>query len=133
MLATFPFIFVGEAAKVLLNPLFAATPQIALNAIQPPYGLNILMPAYISYLEPAIASFIVFYIIKDKLISFSIFAKGIIFGAIIAAIHAGIYSIVQIVYSEGNLFYRIFYYGQFLWEYFALGMLTAYFCTLLTQ
>jgi hypothetical protein len=37
------------------------------KAIQPPYGLNILIPAYLTYLSPVIASFIVYYFMQSKL------------------------------------------------------------------
>jgi len=109
----------------LLVPLLAHMPQ-PLSGPQVPYGANILIPAYITYLEPTIASFIVFYLIKDKLSTYSTMTNGFIMGAIIITIHGGIFSILQIACSTGNIFYRIFYYGQFLWEYLALGLLTAY-------
>lgn len=133
ILATILFILVGNGAKALLAPLLPFIPNTELNAIQPPYGLNILIPAYVTYLEPTLASFILFYLIKEKLLPFNTLVKGLILGGIIAALHAGIYSIIQIVYSKGDLFYRIFYYGQFLWEYLALGILTAYSYTLFTK
>lgn len=126
IIATFLFIAVGNITTRLLTSLIAHAPNLESAGIQPPYGLNILIPSYLTHLEPTIAAFIVFYLIKNKLSVFNTLAKGLILGGIIAIIHAGLYSIIQIVYSEGNLLYRILYYGQFLWEYFTLGILTAY-------
>lgn len=97
-----------------------------LKIIHLPYGIKVLIPAYITFLEPTIASFIVFYLIEDKLKNFPTPLQGLIMGSLISITHAGVYSIVQILNSNGNLIYRTFYYGQFLWEYFALGILVAY-------
>jgi hypothetical protein len=127
LIMTAILILIGKIAEATLAPLLAY-PSLAAasNISQVPYGINILIPAYITYLEPTIASFIVFYLIKNRLPVSNTLAKGLILGGIIMAIHAGIYSILQIVCSEGNIFYRIFYYGQFLWEYLVLGLLTVY-------
>ena len=126
VLATALIIWVRNLAQTSLLPLLMCMPQPDPYAIQSPYGMDILLPAYITFLEPTIASFFVFYLIRDKLLAFTTISKGLIMGGIIIAIHAGIYSIIQIICSEGNLLYRIFYYGQFLWEYLILGILTAH-------
>ncbi len=127
LIMTVVLILIGKIAVAALAPLLAhVSSPAASNISQVPYGINILIPAYMTYLEPTIAAFIVFYLIKNRLSVSSTLAKGLILGGIIMAIHAGIYSILQIACSEGNIFYRIFYYGQFLWEYLALGLLTAY-------
>jgi hypothetical protein len=109
-----------------LVPLLAHVPQPQASANQLPYGMNILIPAYVTYMEPTIATFIVFYLIKDQLSAFNTMTKGFIMAGIIITIHAGVFSILQIASSSGNFLYRVFYYGQFLWEYLALGLLTAY-------
>jgi hypothetical protein len=124
-LATIIFYLIGNIAQKILVPLAAYLPNTE-NPIHPPYGLNVLVPAYITYLEPTIASFILFYLVRDKIMTFNILIQGIIIGAIIALLHGGLYSVIQIIYSEGNFLYRGFYYGQFWWEYFVLGVLTAY-------
>jgi len=119
--------FIKKFTNYIVSPLLALAPQIdPSKLIHPPYGMDVMLPAYITFLEPTIASFIVFYLIKNKLTAFNTFTKGLIMGGLIIVIHGGIYSIVQIAASEGNIPYRVFYYGQFLWEYFALGILTAY-------
>lgn len=127
VLATAVFLFIKKITNYFLSPLLAFVPQIDMTKlIHPPYGMNIMIPAYITFLEPTIACFILFYIIKDKLLAFNTLSKGFLIGGLLILIHGGIYSLVQIVCSEGNIFYRVFYYGQFLWEYLALGILTAY-------
>lgn len=109
-----------------LMPLLSHVPQPQESGNQLPYGYDILIPAYITYLEPTIASFIVFYLIENKLSGFSTITKGLIMAGILFTIHAGIFSLLQIAYSTGSLCYRAFYYGQFIWEYLTLGLLTAY-------
>jgi hypothetical protein len=74
-----------------------------------------------------------FYLIRNSLSAFNTLMKGLIIGAILIIIHGGIYSMVQIACSERNILYRIFYYGQFLWEYFALSVLTAYSVTIIEK
>lgn len=96
-----------------------------------PYGAEILIPAYITFIEPALASLVLLFLIKDAISGFKTATKGLIIGAILITVHGGIYSVVQIFMSEGNLLYRIFYYGQFLWEYLVLGLLTAFSATLI--
>ena len=120
-----------KLCATLIHPLMAYTPEI-INIRPPPYKMNVLIPAYLSAIEPTIASFIVFYLIQDCLSKYNTFIKGLIMGSIIILLYAGIYSFIQIAYSQGNFLYRLFYYGQFLWEYIALGLLTAYFVTRLT-
>lgn len=120
------YILTGKAVKSLLEPLTSHMPLAITDIKQPPYGAGVLPPAYTTYLELTIAAFIIFNLIKHKLTKLSTFMKGIVLGILISMLHAGIYSIVQIIYSHGNIFYRIYYYGQFLWEYFTLGLLTAY-------
>ena len=133
ILSTIIFILIGIAAPKILTTLIIVLQNNNPNSLHPPYGLNVLIPAYITYLEPTIASFVLFHLMKEKLIMFNTLTKGLILGAIITLLHAGLYSVIQIIYSEGNILYRIFYYGQFLWEYFALGILTAYSHSLLTK
>lgn len=119
--------FAKKITTELISPLLALVPQIDMsNLTHPPYGMSIMVPAYITFIEPTVASFIVFYLIKDKLLGLHTLIKGLLMGGILIIIHGGIYSIVQIINSEGSLMYRLFYYGQFLWEYIALGILTAY-------
>ncbi len=127
MLTTALVIAAKKIATSLLS-ILSPHPQLVdvSKIISLPYGMGVLVPAYITFLEPTVASFIVFYLIEDKLKKFSTLSKGLIMGGLISLIHAGGYSILQIVNSSGNLPYRIFYHGQFLWEYFTLGILTAY-------
>lgn len=134
VIATAVIFFIKKITTYIVSPLVALAPQIdPSKLIHPPYGIDIMLPAYITFLEPTIASFIVFYLINDKLTAFTTFTKGLIMGGLIIIIHGGIYSIVQIAASEGNIPYRIFYYGQFLWEYLVLGVLTAYSFTFLKR
>lgn len=127
ILTTVAIFFIKKWVQNLLEPLLNHVPQMSeADGIQPPYGMNILIPAYITFLECTVACFILFYLIKDKLERFNTLTKGILMGGILIAIHGGIFSIVTILNSEGNIFYRIFYNGQFLWEYLSLGILTAY-------
>jgi len=120
--------YLQKIAQNALMPLLVYVSQFQISKpIHPPYGMNIMIPEYITFIEPTIATFIMFYLIKDTLSMFSTLAKGLIIGAIlIITIHGGSYSIVPILSSQGNIFYRVFYYGQFLWEYLALGILTVY-------
>lgn len=119
--------FFKKLSSALLLPLLSLAPQPELSKIvSPPYPMTILLPAYITFLEPTIASFSLFYIIKNEISSFKTSTRGLILGGILIMIHGGIYSIPQIIYSKGNILYRIFYYGQYLWEYLTLGILTAY-------
>ncbi len=134
VLATVILILMKNGLQSLLAPLLAHVPQPESSATsQLPYGVDILIPAYITYIEPTVASFIVFYLVKDQLPTRNATIQGLLLGGIIIIVHAGIYSVLQIACSEGNIFYRIFYYGQFLWEYFALGLLTAYSFALLQK
>lgn len=126
VLATLLLIFAGSVVPKILSSVVTVSANNNPNLLHPPYGLNVLIPAYITYLEPTIASFVLLNLIKEKLVMFNTLIKGLILGAIITSLHAGLYSIIQITHSEGNLFYRVFYYGQFLWEYFILGIFTAY-------
>lgn len=126
ILTTVILFFIKKLMNYFLSPLLALVPQIdTAKLIHPPYGMNIMIPAYITFLEPTIACFILFYLIKEKLSAFSTLSKGLIMGGLLILLHGGIYSVVQVAASEGNIFYRIFYYGQFLWEYLVLGILTA--------
>jgi hypothetical protein len=126
-LATVIIFFIKNLANDVVTPLFSLAPQPdGLHTASPPYGMRVMIPSYITFLEPTIATFILFFLIKNRLSAFTTLMKGLIVGLILIIIHAGIYSIVQITYSEGNFLYRLFYYGQFLWEYMALGILTAY-------
>lgn len=120
------FILVRKVIQGAVAPLMTYVPHPEPNNVHFPYGINILLPAYLTFIEPTIAAFIIFYLIKDQLKTQNTLLMGLIMAGIIMTIHAGIYSILQILYSDGNLFYRIFYYGQFLWEYLTLGLLTAY-------
>jgi len=125
--ATAAVFFIRKVSNYSLSPLLASAPQIDMTKlIYPPYGWDILVPAYITFLEPTIASFMLFYLVNDALSKFNTFIKGLVIGGILIIIHGGIYSFVQIACSEGNILFRIFYYGQFLWEYIVLGVLTAY-------
>jgi len=108
---------------LLLEPMPALE---ASKLSQLPWGMNIMVPAYVTFIEPVIASFILFYLIRDKLNAFGALTNGLIIGAILIAIHGGIDSIMLVSSSEGNTFYRLFYYGQFVWEYLILGILTTY-------
>ncbi|MBS0350622.1 MAG: hypothetical protein JSR33_05435 [Proteobacteria bacterium] len=87
--------------------------------------MNVLIPAYITFLEPVVATFVVFTLIRKKIFKVKILLQGLIVAVILIIIHGGLSSIIQIIFSKGNLFYRIFYYGQFLWEYLTLGILTS--------
>src|SRR3990167_566894 len=126
IIVTALLIFFMNVAKNIITPILNHLLQPAQSGLHPPYGMHVLIPAYITFLEPTIATFIIFGLINKKLSFFNTLLKGLIMAGIIIVIHAGIYSIIQIIYSEGNIFYRTFYYGQFLWEYLALGLLTAY-------
>lgn len=126
--------FIKKLANDFVEPLLSLVPQIDMaNFIHTPYGMNVLVPAYITFLEPTIASFILFYLIRNNLSTFNTLMKCLIMGGILIIIHAGIYSMVQIAFSEENIFYRVFYYGQFLWEYLALGILTVYSVTIIEK
>lgn len=126
-LITAVLFFIRKLTNYLISPLLALVPQIDMTKlIHPPYGMDVMIPAYITFLEPTIACFILFYLIKNKLLAFNTLSKGLILSGLLILLHGGVYSLVQILCSEGNIFYRIFYYGQFLWEYVALGVLTAY-------
>jgi hypothetical protein len=126
-LTTAILFFIRKLANDFLSPLLALVPQIDMTKlIHPPYGMDVMIPAYITFLEPTIACFVLFYLIKNNVGNFNTLSKGLIIGGLLILIHGGIYSLVQIAYSEGNILYRVFYYGQFLWEYLALGILTAY-------
>lgn len=134
ILVTVIFFFVKKITTEILSPLLLLVPQIdPSKLIHPPYGTNVMIPAYITFLEPTIASFIVFYFIKDTLLKFSRLGKGLLLGGVLIIIHGGIYSLIQIINSEGNILYGLFYYGQFLWEYLILGILTAYSFALLEK
>lgn len=127
VLTTAILFFIKQLTQYCLAPLLALVTQIDLSKlIHPPYGMDVMIPAYITFLEPTIACFILFHLIKNNIDNYTILSKGLILGGLLILIHGGIYSLVQIVCSEGNIFYRIFYYGQFLWEYLVLGILTAY-------
>lgn len=119
------YIVTEKIVGIILSPSVFHLSEQSINPIFPPYDLNILIPAYITYLEPAVASFVLFYLIKDQLKVSSFFKKGLIWAGVIMLFHGGIYSLFQIIFSQGNIFYRLFYYGQFLWEYLVLGILTA--------
>lgn len=130
---TFLLIFIQQFFSEIIEPfllsLYSEAHEIALL----PYGANILIPAYLTFLEPTIAAFIVYHLIKNQLSKFNLLVQGLIMGILIVAIHAGIYSILLILFSDGNIFYRIFYHGQFLWEYLILGMLTVFSSVLVLQ
>jgi hypothetical protein len=92
--------------------------------IQPPYGMNVLIPAYTTFIEPVLACFIIFHFLKDTL-------KNVTFWAQVAALfvlisNGSLFHFLIIFYAEGNIFYRIFYYGQFVWEHLTLALLTVY-------
>jgi hypothetical protein len=124
---TAAYLVISHYTHIMSSNLLTHTPPPQLkNAIQYPYGAAILIPAYISYIGPTIASFIIYSILKDRLLKFSALKNALILAALIMTMHAGMFSIVQMLYSQGNVLYRIFYYGQFLWEYAALGIFTAY-------
>ena len=126
VLVTAVVFLIRKLTNYFLSPLLALVPQVDMaKLIHPPYGMNVMIPSYITFLEPTIACFILFYLIKNKLAAFNTLSKGLLTGGLLILIHGGIYSLVQIAYSDGNIFYRSFYYGQFLWEYLALGILTA--------
>lgn len=126
--------FIKKLTNDLVEPLLSLVPQIDIaNFIHIPYGMKVLVPAYITFLEPTIASFVLFYLIKNNLSAFNTLMKGLIMGGILIIIHARIYSMIQILFSEGNILYRVFYYGQFLWECLTLGILTAYSVTIIEK
>lgn len=129
--ATLGVFFVKDITNHFLSVFFVLDPHINMTKIShPPYGKNIIIPAYITFLEPATATFFLISLVKDALAKFNTFRKGLIIGGILVITHAGFFSILEIACSEGNLLYRIFYYGQFVWEYIVLGILTAYSYTL---
>jgi len=126
-LTTAILFFIRKLTNYFLSPLLVLVPQIDMTKlIHPPYGMGVMIPAYITFIEPTIACFILFHLIKNNIGNFNTLSKGLIIAGLLILIHGGIYSLVQIACSEGNIFYRVFYYGQFLWEYLALGILTAY-------
>ncbi len=132
LITTLSVFLTKELATMLIHPLMALAPEI-INIAPLPYKINVLIPAYLSAIEPTLASFIIFYLIQDRFSQYNTLIKGLIMGSIIILLYAGIYSFIQIAYSQGNFLYRLFYYGQFLWEYIALGLLTAYFVNLLAK
>jgi len=125
-IATAIFILISKITHGAIAPILEHLPNPPSSGPELPYGSKILIPAYMTYLEPAIASFVVFYLIEKNLPAYNAAIKGLFLGVIIILLHAGIYSLFQIACSTGNIFYRVFYYGQFLWEYLALGFFTAY-------
>ena len=69
-------------AHNVLEPLVALTSQSGPSTSHTPYGMNILIPAYITFIEPTVATFIVYTLIKDRLSEFSTILKGFIMGGI---------------------------------------------------
>ena len=115
--------YLKTAVQYFLSPFVNSISQG--ESHEPLLHMNILIPAYITFLEPVIAAFIVFALIRKKISKVNILLQGLIMAGIIIIIHGGFSSFIQIIFSKGNLFYRIFYYGQFLWEYLILGTLTS--------
>jgi|GEM_PF-4659685 len=126
LLAAGFYILTKTITSDFLTPFIARVTQPNPNTAPISYRPEILIPAYITYFEPTVAAFIVFYLIKDQFSSFKPLTQGFILAGLIFALHAGLYSIVQVIFSQGNIFYRLFYYGQFLWEYLILAILTVY-------
>lgn len=124
ILITIVFVFTKNIASYLLTPIAMTIEDPNTQIASLPYGMDILIPAYITFIEPVIAVFIVYCLIREHFSAYSTLIKGLMMGILIIILHAGVYSVLQIASSEGNILYRIFYYGQFLWEYIALGLLT---------
>ncbi|WP_244940882.1 hypothetical protein [Legionella sainthelensi] len=82
---------------------------------------------FLTCFELTVASFITFFLLDSsgKLPS-STLLKGLILTGLISFLRVDI-PLRDIHNSEGNYLYRVFYYGQSLWEYFLLGILIAYF------
>lgn len=82
---------------------------------------------FLTCFELTVASFITFFLLDSsgKLPS-STLVKGLILTGLISFLRVDI-PLRDIQNSEGNYLYRVFYYGQSLWEYFLVGILIAYF------
>lgn len=77
--------------------------------------------------ELTVASFITFCILeRSRKLPSSTLVKGLILTGLIIMLRVDI-PLRDIQNSEGNYLYRVFYYGQPVWEYFLLGILIAYF------
>lgn len=115
------------AIRGIIHTLLAPTTMASAQQTSPAsYGPNILLAAYVTFIEPTLAAFFLYNLIKKSLIGLSMAVKTFTVWGIFCLIHAGFFFMTQILYSDGHIFYRIFYYGQFLWEYLALSFGSVY-------
>lgn len=91
---------------------------------QGPYGLDVLIAIYATYLVPVTGMYLTYIWIRE---SFPQHGKGLLYFLLLVGVHGQFIGIFQIATSQGNIFYRILYYGSFWWELLIVAFTIVFF------
>ena len=90
-----------------------------------PYDWHILLPAYLTFLEPVVAALVIGHAIRRKLPPSSLLRFGIT-AALILALKGPVFApFLNVIYANLSPFAAILSYAQFTFETMTLGILTA--------
>jgi len=85
------------------------------NYTQGSYETGIIIASYLTYLLPVTGMFIT-WLLTRKSFPTGFGIKGILFFLLLVGVHGQLLGVLQIATSEGNILYRILYFGSFWWE-----------------
>lgn len=77
------------------------------------YGLEVLIAIYTTYLLPVTGMYVAYLWIRE---SFPQYGRGLLYFLLLVGVHGQLLGIFQIATSQGNILYRVLYYGSFWWE-----------------
>jgi len=83
------------------------------QSTQGPYGISVLVAIYTTYLLPVAGMYIAYLWIRESLPQQG---RSLLYFILLVGVHGQLLGIFQIATSQGNIFYRILYYGSFWWE-----------------
>src|SRR5262249_50190112 len=88
------------------------------------YGLEVLIAIYATYLVPVAGMYVTYIWIRG---SFPQHGRGLLYFFLLVGVHGQLLGIFQIATSQGNIFYRILYYGSFWWELLIVAFTIVFF------
>lgn len=88
------------------------------------YGASVLIAIYVTYLLPVTGMYIAYIWTRE---SFPAYGRGVLYFFLLVGVHGQLLGIFQIATSQGNILYRILYYGSFWWELLIAAYTIAFF------
>ncbi len=88
------------------------------------YGRIIQISSFITFLLPVAGMYVAYILIRDSLPKNN---RGLWYFLLLVCITGELKVFLEIITSEGNIFYRILYYGSFWWELIVISYLIVFF------